>query len=232
VSLVGYTNAGKSTLFNQLTQSDVYTADQLFATLDPTNRRIELPHFGPVIVTDTVGFIRHLPHNLVAAFQATLLATSQADLLLHVIDVTDDNLAMHLLQVDEVLKEIGAADVPVIEVFNKIDLLDEHSPRVEVDPKTQVPRVWLSAQNRIGLSELEEAVVSMLGQCVLRFFLTVPHLEWNDSWSRLAAQLHEHQCVLKQSSGDVSTVLDVVVAESLWRSLCRECPICETIRQS
>ena len=124
VSLVGYTNAGKSTLFNTLTVSEVYAADQLFATLDPTLRRIDLADIGPVILADTVGFIRHLPHKLVEAFRATLEESSQADLLLHVIDAADEERESNVDQVHHVLGEIGALELPMLEVYNKIDLID------------------------------------------------------------------------------------------------------------
>jgi GTP-binding protein HflX len=124
VSVVGYTNAGKSTLFNVLTGAHVYAADQLFATLDPTLRRLELPGIGPLVLADTVGFIRHLPHDLVAAFRATLEETCQADLLLHVIDAHDPERRAHIEQVNAVLREIGADDIPQLCVYNKVDLTD------------------------------------------------------------------------------------------------------------
>ncbi|HCB43376.1 MAG TPA: GTPase HflX, partial [Pseudomonas sp.] len=129
VSLVGYTNAGKSTLFNTLTVSEVYAADQLFATLDPTLRRIDLADIGPVILADTVGFIRHLPHKLVEAFRATLEESSQADLLLHVIDAADEERESNVDQVHHVLGEIGALELPMLEVYNKIDLIDGFEPQ-------------------------------------------------------------------------------------------------------
>ena len=117
---MGYTNAGKSTLFNALTNADVYAADQLFATLDPTLRRLEIADVGPVVMADTVGFIRHLPHKLVEAFQATLQEASEASLLVHVIDAADPDRELNVKQVELVLKEIGADDVPVLKVMNKI----------------------------------------------------------------------------------------------------------------
>ena len=123
LSLVGYTNAGKSTLFNRLTDSEVYAADQLFATLDPTLRRLDLDNIGPVVMADTVGFIAHLPHKLVAAFKATLEETLNADLLLHVIDAATEQRDEHIHQVNDVLEEIGARDIPQLQVYNKLDLL-------------------------------------------------------------------------------------------------------------
>ena len=157
VSLVGYTNAGKSTLFNALSGAHAYAADQLFATLDPTLRRVDVQGVGPLVLADTVGFIRHLPHDLVAAFRATLEETRKADLLLHVVDAQDADRHAHMEQVNEVLHEIGAGDVPQIRVFNKIDLGDE-KPRIEFDVRGQVTRVWVSAVTGAGLELLAEAL--------------------------------------------------------------------------
>ncbi|MDP1708111.1 MAG: ribosome rescue GTPase HflX [Gammaproteobacteria bacterium] len=164
VSLVGYTNTGKSTLFNRLTRSGVYAANQLFATLDPTLRRMYLAHNSHAILADTVGFIRHLPHDLVAAFRSTLQETQEADLLLHVIDAHDDNRHAAIEQVNAVLKEIGAEAVPQIEVYNKIDLIPEASPRVECDERGRVKRVWVSAVSGAGLDLLREAVTGYAAQ--------------------------------------------------------------------
>ncbi|HQQ73532.1 MAG TPA: GTPase HflX [Pseudomonadales bacterium] len=157
VSLVGYTNAGKSTLFNALTQSDVYAANQLFATLDPTMRRLELPDTGAIVLADTVGFIRHLPHHLVESFRSTLEEVSSADLLLHVIDASSEERPEQIFQVEEVLDDIGAAEVPRLEVFNKIDLL-EIQPRIERNEEGRAIRVWLSAQTGAGLPLLQQAL--------------------------------------------------------------------------
>ncbi|MDH5435663.1 MAG: GTPase HflX [Gammaproteobacteria bacterium] len=161
VSLVGYTNAGKSTLFNRLSGSEVFAADQLFATLDPTLRRLELPTGQPVIIADTVGFIRHLPHDLVAAFRSTLEETCQADVLLHIIDAHDDERQMHVEQVNEVLKEIGAEDVYQIQVYNKVDLIDEASARIERDNNNKVLRVWVSAATGEGVDLLQQALAEV-----------------------------------------------------------------------
>ncbi len=158
VSLVGYTNAGKSTLFNRLTGSTVYAADQLFATLDPTLRRVKLPGADPVILADTVGFIRHLPHNLVAAFRSTLEETSEAALLLHVIDAHNDKRHECIEQVNEVLKEIGADAIPCIEIYNKIDMLEGGAPHVDYDAEGRVQRVWLSAATGAGLDLLRQVL--------------------------------------------------------------------------
>ena len=160
VSLVGYTNAGKSTLFNALTAAGVYARDQLFATLDPTLRRLELPGGGALVLADTVGFISKLPHDLVAAFKSTLQETADADLLLHVIDAASPRRAHCIAEVNAVLEEIGAAEVPQIEVYNKIDLLENAAPVVEYTPQGDPARVWVSAKNGEGL----EALIDLLGE--------------------------------------------------------------------
>lgn len=164
VSLVGYTNAGKSTLFNRVTEAEVYAADQLFATLDPTLRKLNLPDIGNAILVDTVGFIRHLPHKLVDAFRATLEETCNASLLLHVIDCHDENRMDNVEQVEHVLKEIGANEVPTLKVYNKLDLLDGRSPRIDRDEDGVPQRVWLSAYNGEGVDLLHQAIIELLGE--------------------------------------------------------------------
>jgi len=154
VSLVGYTNAGKSTLFNRLTQSGVYQADKLFATLDPTLRRLSLPDGPPVILADTVGFISHLPHELVAAFRSTLEETRTADLLLHLVDAASPRRDSCIADVQEVVSEIGAGEVPQIQVFNKLDLLPDTGARLERDDRGRVRRVWISARSGAGIDLL------------------------------------------------------------------------------
>lgn len=160
VSLVGYTNAGKSTLFNTLTKAGAYAANQLFATLDTTSRKLWLAEAGQAVVSDTVGFIRDLPHALVAAFHATLEATAEADVLLHVVDSASPGRDEQIAEVDKVLREIGAEEVPQILVWNKIDLGDQ-APGVERDEYGRIRRVRISARTGAGLDLLREALAEI-----------------------------------------------------------------------
>ena len=161
VALVGYTNAGKSTLFNTLTDAGVYVEDQLFATLDPTMRRLDLPDGAPIILADTVGFVRDLPHELVAAFRATLQETREADLILHLIDASDPNCWQRIRQVNGVLKQLEADGVPQIRVYNKIDKLDRE-PRMTNNRRGEGRAVWLSAVSGAGIPLLLQTVADRL----------------------------------------------------------------------
>jgi len=193
VSLVGYTNAGKSTLFNALTQSEVFAADQLFATLDPTLRRLKIAQLGPVVLADTVGFIRHLPHKLIEAFRATLEEAAQSDLLIHIIDCADPERDSSIEQVQLVLREIGAEDIPVLEVYNKVDLLDRE-PQIDRDQSGAITRIWLSAQQQQGLPLVLKGLSELLGKDLLEGSLSL-----GPAQGRLRAAFYERQVVLSES---------------------------------
>ncbi len=207
VSLVGYTNAGKSTLFNALTQAGVYVADQLFATLDPTLRQVQLPNQQEIILADTVGFIRHLPHDLVAAFRSTLQETIDADLLLHVIDSHDEQIELFREQVNKVIAEIGADKVPQIEVMNKIDLGGQ-APHIEEGSGTNPTRIYVSAQNNMGLEALLEYLGDYFAGHLFRGKLTLqPH------HARLRAKLYADKAIQQEAitdagSFDLTVVID------------------------
>lgn len=175
VSLVGYTNAGKSTLFNALTRAGAYAADQLFATLDTTTRRVWIQGAGQVVISDTVGFIRDLPPTLIAAFRATLEETVQADLLLHVIDASSPQRDEQVAEVNKVLHDIGADGIPCILVYNKIDLAG-YEPRVERDEHGTIARVFVSASQRLGLDDLRGAIVES-GQIAGNNAFTIENLQ-------------------------------------------------------
>ncbi|EKO3497623.1 GTPase HflX [Vibrio fluvialis] len=174
VSLVGYTNAGKSTLFNRITSAGVYAADQLFATLDPTLRKIDLDDVGSAVLADTVGFIRHLPHDLVAAFKATLQETQEADILLHVVDASDERFRENIQAVDEVLQEIEAHEVPTLLVMNKIDNLEDQQPRIERDDEGVPRAVWISAMDGLGIDLLFAALTERLVSQIVQYRLRIP----------------------------------------------------------
>lgn len=202
VSLVGYTNAGKSTLFNTLTEADVYAANQLFATLDPTLRRLEFPDVGPVILADTVGFIRHLPHKLVEAFRATLEESSNADLLLHVIDAHEPERDLQIEQVYAVLKEIGADELPTLEVYNKLDLLPGVAPQIQRDDTGKPVRVWLSAREGNGLDLLRQAIGELLGEDMFAATLRLPQ-----RLGRLRAQFFSLGAVQEEGHDEDGAIL-------------------------
>lgn len=193
VALVGYTNAGKSTLFNTLTGADVYVANRLFATLDPTLRTIELPEIGQVILADTVGFIRHLPHDLVKAFYATLEEICEADLVLHVVDANDERRLGNIRQVNAVLESIEADDVPTCLVYNKIDLCPDLEPGYDRDAKGFISRVRVSAIEQKGLDDLAYAMVEFLGSNVVECTLTLRPQD-----AKIRAQLYESCAVVAE----------------------------------
>lgn len=218
VSLVGYTNAGKSTLFNYLTGADVFAEDQLFATLDPTMRRLTLDDVGAIVLADTVGFISHLPHKLIEAFRATLEEASNSTLLLHIIDAASDERLHNIDSVEEVLESIGAAELPQLRVFNKIDLL-EVAPRIDRDTEGRPVAVWLSAQTGDGTELLNQAIAELLVQDIVEGRLVLGTAD-----GRLRARLFESQAVsdehyrddgscdlaLRMEKGDLMRVLSAL----------------------
>ena len=219
VSLVGYTNAGKSTLFNRLTESHVYAADQLFATLDPTLRRLDLLNAGPVILVDTVGFIAHLPHKLVAAFKATLEETLNADLLLHVIDAATEQREDNIHQVHEVLAEIGAEQIPLLQVYNKLDLLAQ-APRIDRNADGLPERVWVSAATGAGSDLLLQAVAELVGKDMVEETLDI-----GPGQGGLRAALYRLGAVETEDYGDDGVAhLSVRLPRADWNRLMKKGP--------
>ena len=237
VALVGYTNAGKSTLFNALTGSEVYVANQLFATLDPTVRRLEGLDIGPVVLADTVGFIRDLPHDLVAAFRSTLSEARDADLLLHVVDASDPERDDRMADVDAVLREIGAGDLPQVLVYNKIDLIDANVPvgenqevaihgresqksiaplqaRLDWLDGGQTSRAWVSAVTQAGFEGLKAAIGHKLGAERIRTELHVPSAS-----GRLRARLHAQGIVAEELAEDAGWLIRIDAPRALVEPL-------------
>lgn len=220
LSLVGYTNAGKSTLFNRITSAEVYVANQLFATLDPTLRRIDVRDVGEVVLADTVGFIRHLPHDLVAAFKATLQETRQATLLLHVIDAADLRVDENIEAVEEVLEEIESNEIPTLQVMNKIDMLEGFVPRIDRDEENLPVRVWLSAQTGEGISLLFQALTERLAGEIAQHELRLP-----PEAGRLRSRFYQLQAIEKEwneDDGSVGLIIRMPIVD--WRRLCKQEP--------
>jgi GTP-binding protein HflX len=215
ISLVGYTNAGKSTLFNTITNAGVYAADQLFATLDPTLRKIELQEVGQAILADTVGFIRHLPHDLVAAFKATLQETQEATLLLHVVDYADDQYLENMDQVNDVLTEIDAHEVPQLIICNKIDRLEGVEPKIDRNDEGRPIRVWLSAQQDKGIDLLKIALTECLRQEMVHHKLAIPASD-----GKIRGMLYELNCINEQEySKEGNWIVEITMLASDWHRL-------------
>jgi GTPase len=217
IALIGYTNAGKSTLFRALTGADAYVADQLFATLDPTVRRLRLPHTPDLVVADTVGFVRDLPHELVAAFRSTLMEAREADLLLHVVDAADPEREQRIAQVDELVAGIGAASIPQLRIYNKIDRIGR-APELARGAGGAPSGVWLSAATGAGLGLLHEALQETFGRAAMRFELTLPPAQ-----GRLRARLYELRLVRAEDAlPDGRSRLVVEAPHAQLETLCRE----------
>lgn len=217
VSLVGYTNAGKSTLFNALTSASAYTADKLFATLDPTLRKLHLDDFQSIILADTVGFVRHLPHDLIAAFRATLVETREADLILHVVDCADDSRQEKIEAVNRVLVDVGAAEVPQLMIYNKIDLA-EYKARIDQDEDNQPWRVWLSAYTGDGFDELLSILRGRFNEEKVRCQLSLQAAEGN-----IRAYLFEEGAIDDEKyepNGDF--ILNLTISPSILQRLYRK----------
>ena len=219
VALVGYTNAGKSTLFNALTTSEAFAANQLFATLDTTLRRVPLNAQLNVVFADTVGFIRHLPHELVSAFRSTLEETLEADLLLHVVDASSPERDRQIEDVDTVLEEIGAGEMPRLTVMNKIDQLDDGGVRVDRDAEDRPSRVWVSAREELGLEELREALVERLEPEGVRRRLFVPMAE-----GRYYALLQGEGAVASEDCDESGWQLEIALPAARWGQLLKQEP--------
>ncbi len=218
ISLVGYTNAGKSSLFNRLSGANVLAEDRLFATLDPTLRRVTAEGAGPFVLADTVGFIRHLPHDLVAAFRATLEETRNASLLFHVIDAAAPEREQRIAQVNEVLEEIGAGGVPQIEVYNKVDLMTGQLPRLERDSEGAIQRAWVSASTGAGVSLLRDLLVERYARRMVHCEVRLSPAE-----GRLRARLFELGKILHEETDENGVwTLKVEIEPSLLEKLCRD----------
>ncbi|WP_423841678.1 ribosome rescue GTPase HflX [Actinobacillus equuli] len=220
VSLVGYTNAGKSTLFNAITNAGVYAADQLFATLDPTLRRMQIQDVGTTILADTVGFIRFLPHDLVSAFKSTLQETTEASLLLHVIDAADDRKNENIDAVNQVLDEIGALEIPTLLVYNKVDKLEGVMPHIERNDDGRPVAVYLSAQANQGIDLLYEAI----REC-LRNELVCEKVLLPATAGQIYTQFHLQHCIKNESFNQFGDrLVEVEVDLVQWNKWLKQFP--------
>ncbi|MDO4697940.1 MAG: GTPase HflX [Pasteurellaceae bacterium] len=220
VSLVGYTNAGKSTLFNAITNAEVYAADQLFATLDPTLRRIQVQDVGTTILADTVGFIRFLPHDLVSAFKSTLQETTEATLLLHVIDAADDRKNENIDAVNQVLDEIEALDIPTLLVFNKVDKLDGVEPHIEYGENGKPVAVYLSAQAHQGVDLLLQAISERLKSELVCQTLLLPITA-----GQLYTQLRQQNCIQSETINEFGDRLIAIEVDPIqWQKWLKQFP--------
>ncbi|MCW9716935.1 ribosome rescue GTPase HflX [Avibacterium sp. 21-599] len=221
ISLVGYTNAGKSTLFNLLTKAEVYAADQLFATLDPTLRRLNIPDIGNTILADTVGFIRDLPHDLVSAFKSTLQETSEASLLLHVVDCADVRKRENIDAVNEVLQQIQANQVPTLLVYNKIDQVENLVPHIEYDDQNRPVGVYISAHLQQGIPLLFEAIRQKLSKRIVQLQLCLP-----PQAGKIRHWLYEMDCIREEKISEQGEfLLKVNIEQSEWQKLLKKQPL-------
>lgn len=220
ISLVGYTNAGKSTLFNAITDAGVYAADQLFATLDPTLRRIQIQDVGTAILADTVGFIRFLPHDLVSAFKSTLQETTEATLLLHVIDGADDRKNENIDAVNQVLDEIDALEIPTLLVYNKVDRLDGIEPHIEYNDDGKPVAVYLSAQQNQGIELLFEAMRARLKNELVCERVLLPTTS-----GQIYTKFYQQQCIKSERFTEFGDrLVEIEVDKIQWQKWLKQYP--------
>ncbi|WP_457591986.1 ribosome rescue GTPase HflX [Glaesserella parasuis] len=220
ISLVGYTNAGKSTLFNVITDAGVYAADQLFATLDPTLRRIQIQDVGTAILADTVGFIRFLPHDLVSAFKSTLQETTEATLLLHVIDGADDRKNENIDAVNQVLDEIEALEIPTLLVYNKVDRLDSIKPHIEYNDDGKPVAVYLSAQQNQGIDLLFEAMRVRLKNELVCERVLLPTTS-----GQIYTKFYQQQCIKSERFTEFGDrLVEIEVDKIQWQKWLKQYP--------